>query len=38
MIISLTNNDFILCVLAAADPDLRVDWVASGSFEMGVEV
>lgn len=32
MNLDLTNNDFILGVLAAADADLRVDWIASGSF------
>lgn len=35
MTINLTNNDFILGVLAAADPDLRINRVASGSFEHG---
>jgi hypothetical protein len=33
MNLDLNNNDFILGVLAAADPDLRVDWVAVGSMD-----
>lgn len=35
MNLDLNNNDFILGVFAAADPDLEVDSVASGSFEHG---
>ena len=33
MNLNLNNDDFILGVLAAADPDLRVDWVAVGSID-----
>ena len=33
MNLNLNNNDFVLGVLAATDPDLRVDWVAVGSMD-----
>lgn len=33
MNLNLNNNDFILGVLAGADPDLRVDWVAVGNMD-----
>ena len=33
MNLNFNNNDFILGVLAATDPGLRVDWVAVGSMD-----